>query len=354
MTLPEDQQTEEPPRPSFLGIHSRDMETKILYISSGCRNAMGFTPAQMMASEAKSYIYDSFNSLYPTIYTDKARESEDDEDDDDESSAYCIYMNLHTTANIPVLHRVISMRADNCVVVVATAFPERPFRDLRELQVQTLDGKLQKMTINARGQQAPIDKRRKQAMQSGRSPLYFSRSRQIKAVLVLEHPDITEIETEETGRRPAGPHIAFCTSSISRLIDVDNSDVHSFPFLKLVAPEDLAHVAAFFERLSKSSDVLFETFSLLQRPNVIEGDVFVADQENPRVVVEALGANVQDGIAILIRKLRVIPPPKRDSLGNYIHSKIHEVSEENGYLSLSEFISSDCNTSDAEGWAELP
>ncbi|KAJ2499888.1 hypothetical protein GGH96_003146 [Coemansia sp. RSA 1972] len=297
MTLPEDQP--EAPRPSFLGIHSRDNDTQILYISSGCREAMGFTPAQMMANQAKGYIYDSFNTEYPTIYQDKAKDSEfEDEGNDDESNAFCIYMNLHTATGPPILHRG-----------------------------------------------APV--------QAGRAPLYFSRSRQIKAVLVLEHPEAVEIDTEETGRRPTGPLIAFCTSSISRLVDVDNSDIMNYPFMKLVAPEDLVHVFLYFERLSKSSEVLFETFSLLQRPNVIEGDIFVSDEENQRVVVEALGANVQDGIAILIRRLKVIPAPKRDTMGRYIHSRMREMTEDNGYQSLCEFISSDANTSEAEGWSQL-
>ncbi|KAJ2849754.1 hypothetical protein IWW36_002402 [Coemansia brasiliensis] len=352
MTLTEEQQ--EPPRPSFLGIHSRDMETKILYISSGCRNCMGFTPAEMTANEASGYIFDSYNSVYPTLYLDNQASGEGDEDD--ESSAFCIYMNLRTASNVPVLHRVITMRADNCVIVVVTAFPEAPIRDRRELQVQTLDGKLKKLTINP--EQVQLERRRKEAAAAqqrggGRVPLYYARSRQIKAVLVLEHPEVAEIETEESGRRPAGPHIAFSTSSISRLIDVDNSDIMNYPFMKLVAPEDLLHVGSYFDRLSKSSDVLFETFSLLQRPHVIEGDVFVSDEENPRVVVEALGANVQDGIAILIRKLKVVPAPKRDSMGNYIHSRVHEISEESGYVSLSELISSDVETTDAGEWERI-
>ncbi|KAJ2499896.1 hypothetical protein GGH96_003154 [Coemansia sp. RSA 1972] len=166
-------------------------------------------------------------------------------------------------------------------------------------------------------------------VQAGRAPLYFSQSCQIKVVLVLEHPEAVEIDTEETGHRPTGLLIAFCTGSISRVVDIGNSDIMNYP------------------------EVLFETFSLLQRPNVIEGDIFVSDEENQRVVVEALGANVQDGIAILIRKLKVVPAPKRDTMGNYIHSRMCEMTEDNGYQLLCEFISSDANTSEAEGWSQL-
>ncbi|KAJ2122985.1 hypothetical protein IW147_002917 [Coemansia sp. RSA 720] len=116
---------------------------------------------------------------------------------------------------------------------------------------------------------------------------------------------------------------------------------------------DTASAAASDSASDADDEVLFETFSLLQRPNVIEGDIFVSDEENQRVVVEALGANVQDGIAILVRKLKVVPPPKRDTMGNYIHSRMHEMTEDNGYQSLCEFISSNTNTSGAEGWTQL-
>ncbi|KAJ2805720.1 hypothetical protein H4R21_001155, partial [Coemansia helicoidea] len=159
---------------------------------------------------------------------------------------------------------------------------------------------------------------------------------------------------DETGDRQAGPLVVFVTGSVSHMVDADTSDVMRTPFLKLVAPEDLLHVSKYFDRLVDSTDVLFETFSLLSRPPVVEGDVEVADHENHRVVVECLGASSPDGLAILVRKLRTAPAPRRDSMGNYIHSRIHKVDEECGYVSLAELISSDPDTSDApEAWSRF-
>ncbi|KAJ2697318.1 hypothetical protein H4R19_005672, partial [Coemansia spiralis] len=61
-----------------------------------------------------------------------------------------------------------------------------------------------------------------------------------------------------------------------------------------------------------------------------------------------------DGLAILVRKLRMAPAPKRDSVGNYIHSRTHEVDDEGGYISLAELISSDPDTSDVpDAWSRL-
>ncbi|KAJ2715567.1 hypothetical protein H4R19_001132, partial [Coemansia spiralis] len=103
-----------------------------------------------------------------------------------------------------------------------------------------------------------------------------------------------------------------------------------------------------------STDVLFETFSLLSRPPVVEGDVHVADEDNHRVVVECLGGSSQDGLAILVRKLRTAPAPTRDTMRSYTRSRVHRVDDEGGYLSLSEFISSGPDTSDVpDTWLRL-
>ncbi|KAJ2161539.1 hypothetical protein GGF46_001394 [Coemansia sp. RSA 552] len=340
------------PNPTFVGIHGRDENTQILYISSGVRDALGFTPAHMMQHQAKEFIADSYSNTYPSIYLDK-RGSDgdgDEEDDEDEANAYVMYMNIKTASGTPVLMRVTSFKCDNCVIVVTMAFPERPFQDRCELEVQMLDGAMKR--LNMTRQEKQIESRRQSAAAQGRHmPLYFARNKQIKAAFVLENPSMSAIESEETGRRQTGPLVVFATGSISRIIDADNTDLMGYPFMKLVAPEDVLHVGKFFDRLSTSTDVLFEKFSMLQRPQVIEGDVVTEEEQNPRVMVECLGANVQDGVALLMRKLRTVAPPKRDTMGNYIHSKIHAVDDEGGYISLAEMISSDPETSDAPEWS---
>ncbi|KAJ1806997.1 hypothetical protein LPJ56_004958, partial [Coemansia sp. RSA 2599] len=327
-------------RPTFIGIHARDESTQVLYISSGCRQAMGYTPAQVMAGRARDFIADPYNGDYPQIYESKVNGEETDED---EANAYVMYMNLKNTNGTPVLHRVTTFKCDNCVIVVAVAFPEVPFQGRHELEVQMLDGAMKKLNITRQKEmEAEVQRRRDEAAQQGRRvPLYYAPSRQIKVAFVLENPEVAEASTE-AGRRQNGPLIVFVTGSVSRLVDADTSDLLRFPFLKLVAPEDILKASAFFDRLADTPDVLFESFSLLSRPPVIEGDVAVPDAQNSRILVECLGANVQDGVALLLRKLKTVPPPTRDSMGNYIRqTRVHEVDEDGGYLSLSEMISSD-------------
>ncbi|KAJ1799140.1 hypothetical protein LPJ59_002039 [Coemansia sp. RSA 2399] len=207
--------------------------------------------------------------------------------------------------------------------------------------------------INNHQQAAARWRQRAESGYGQRVPLYCAQSRQIKAAFVLENPSATEVQANEGSRRQNGPLVVFVTGSVGRLIDADTSDVMRFPFLKLVAPEDLLRVSKFFERLGETTDVIFETFSLLQRPHIIDGDVVVADEQNTRVVVECLGANVQDGMALLLRKLRSEAPPTMDDMGNYVRPKVHEVDEEGGYMTLADIISDDPETSDAGEWSQL-
>ncbi|KAJ1770707.1 hypothetical protein LPJ74_002997, partial [Coemansia sp. RSA 1843] len=275
-------------RPTFIGIHSRDSSTQVLYISSGCRQAMGFTPSYIVSKSAHDFIADPCNGDYSTVFESKG------EDDADEANAYVMYMNLKTANGDPVLHRSTTFKCDNCVIFIGMAFPELPYQDRHELEVQMLDGAMKRMNVtrdkeaeraNASNHQraAARWRQRSETTYGQRVPLYYAQSRQVKVAFVLENPEATEVQAMEGVRRQNGPLVVFVTGSVGRLIDADTSDLMHFPFLKLVAPEDLLRVSKFFERLTGTPDVLFESFSLLQRPHVIEGDIVVADEQNTRV-----------------------------------------------------------------------
>ncbi|KAJ2386852.1 hypothetical protein GGI23_006405, partial [Coemansia sp. RSA 2559] len=311
-------------RPSYIGIHTRDASTQVLYISSGCRQSLGYTPAEIVSKNAYDFIADPYSNNYSTIY----ESNEEEQAADDEANAYVMYGNMKTASGTPVLHRVTTFKCDNCVIFVCVGFHDIPYKSQNALEVQMLDGAMKRVNVtrDKRAGERDIDnqqqaaarwRERAESGQGQRIPLYCAQSRQIKAAFVLENQSATEVQTNEGVRRQNGPLIVFVTGSVARLIDADTSDVMRFPFLKLVAPEDLLRVSKFFEKLGKTADVLFETFSLLQRPHIIDGDIVVADAQNTRVVVECLGANVQDGMALLLRKLRSEAPPTMDDMGNY-------------------------------------
>ncbi|KAJ2126595.1 hypothetical protein GGH17_004988, partial [Coemansia sp. RSA 788] len=87
-------------------------------------------------------------------------------------------------------------------------------------------------------------------------------------------------------------------------------------------------------------------------PHVISGDIVISEEDNRRVVVECLGSAVKDGVVLLLRKLCIAPPPKRDTMGNFIRASIAPDSEgDDGGLSLFDLLSDDPNTTDArDSW----
>ncbi|KAJ1764435.1 hypothetical protein LPJ74_006646, partial [Coemansia sp. RSA 1843] len=121
-------------RPTFIGIHSRDPSTQILYISSGCRQSMGFTPSYLVSKRARDFIADPYQGDYSSVF-----ESKEEDEDVDEANAYVMYMNIKTANGDPVLHRSTTFKCDNCVIVIAMAFPELPYQNRHELEVQMLD-----------------------------------------------------------------------------------------------------------------------------------------------------------------------------------------------------------------------
>ncbi|KAJ2557372.1 hypothetical protein EV175_001388 [Coemansia sp. RSA 1933] len=346
-------------RPTYIGIHARDATTRVLYVSSGCRQGTGYTPEYLISKSAHEFIADPYKDDYSTIY-----EAKDGEQVEDDANAYVMYGNVRTADGSPVLHRVTSFKCDNCVIFIMMAFPDLPYQHRDELEVQMLDGAKKRMNVtrdreaerrNTNNHQAAAARWRERSASAygQRVPLYYAPSTQVKVAFVLENPKIASVQTEESARRLNGPLVVFVTGSVGRLVDADTADLMHYPFMKLVAPEDLLRVSKFFDRLGDTADVLFETFSLLQRPHIIDGDIFVDDAQNQRVVVECLGATVQDGMVLLLRKLRSQAPPTKDAMGNYVSPKILQADEDSGYMTLSDIISDDPETSDAAEWARL-
>ncbi|KAJ2365664.1 hypothetical protein H4S01_003121 [Coemansia sp. RSA 2610] len=96
---------------------------------------------------------------------------------------------------------------------------------------------------------------------------------------------------------------------------------------------------------------MFDTFALVKHPH-IDSDIFVSDEENPRIIVECLGAAADDGVVLLLRHMRTTPAPKRNTLERHIQRAPLDINMEDGYQTLADLISSDGETSEVAGeWA---
>ncbi|KAJ1845563.1 hypothetical protein LPJ70_002449, partial [Coemansia sp. RSA 2708] len=232
-----------------------------------------------------------------------------------------------------------------------TVYHEITGQNQKELEVEMIDKGMKRINIT-RKKEAQLERHKASSAIPGRIDIGQVRNTQVKVAFILERADVANLDTAETGRRPAGPLIVFCTGAISHLIEADTSDVMNYPFLKLVAPESVAYVSNLFDRLLDSNGVLFDTFALLKHPHIIDGDIFVGDVENPRIVVECLGAVSDDGVVLLLRHMRTAPAPKRDTLERHIQRAPLDINMEDGYQTLADLISSDGETSDvAAEWA---
>ncbi|KAJ2350800.1 hypothetical protein GGF43_004218 [Coemansia sp. RSA 2618] len=329
---------------SFIGIHTRDENMSVLYVSNGCQTALGFEPTQIMSKQVKDFVADTYRaSDFMGIYKQRVTHDGVLEDEDD-ASVYCWFTNLKSVGGAPVLHKLISMKTDTAVIFIGMVCQGSvPNHLLTQLEVQQIDALGATRSLN-------VTQRMRDAQRKHARPLYRTHNGQIKAAFILENHNTLAERNPSPDYRVTGPLIAFCTN-VARLVEADTSDLISYPFLKLVAPEDIVHVTKFFERLVDSTDVMFERLSLLQRPHVIDGDIVVRDEDNFRVVVECMGAAVKDGVVLLLRKLHVSPPPKRDSLGCFVRASIaqdHENDENDiGGLSLFDLLSDNPDTSDA-------
>ncbi|KAJ1954450.1 hypothetical protein GGI12_005787 [Dipsacomyces acuminosporus] len=131
---------------------------------------------------------------------------------------------------------------------------------------------------------------------------------------------------EEMCANNLNPKIVFATDSINRILDVDSCDLQGEPFLSLVAMEDKGKAAAFLEKTLNDNDLVLERLHLSLNP---WEDGQLAD---PRCVsVEFMAMGSDDG-AIMLCQLE--------------QPWISGRSENVGYISLEDIISSDPETSD--------
>ncbi|KAJ1964835.1 hypothetical protein GGI12_001171 [Dipsacomyces acuminosporus] len=137
--------------------------------------------------------------------------------------------------------------------------------------------------------------------------------------------------TENKGDNVTGPEIVFITSSINRILDVESSDLHGMPFLSLVAIDDTIKACEFLEKAMFSEELALEKLKLLVNP-LEESQI-----RNPRLVtVEFMAKGSDDGVIMLCQ------------VGRYTRAGC---SDNDGYMSLEDIITSDPETSDCpEQW----
>ncbi|KAJ2909040.1 hypothetical protein GGI21_002280 [Coemansia aciculifera] len=315
---------------SFIGIHDKSSEARILYLSSGVSQALGMPPHMMVGSSAYGFITDDeYSQSYPTAYCGDA----------DETSVTVMNINAMHSGGEPVATRLVVFSCDTCFLVVAMMFPGMP-----SVALPTLD--IKRMEHGAESA-VPVPQQQQHAR---RSSVHTTSAPHPRACMVVENArlleaDLAVVPGSTVITKPSGPHIVFVTNSIGRIVDVDGGDeLINTPLLRLIAPESLAKTAQFLEDLALTDGVVFSSIFLLERPFAQAG----ASSGN-RVEVEIVGARSDDGAVLLCRRVRVCS--QSEALETRARqSRVPDADD--GYLSLSDLLSSDLETSDCPSiWA---
>ncbi|KAJ1880002.1 hypothetical protein H4R99_002089 [Coemansia sp. RSA 1722] len=301
---------------SFIAIHDKSQESRILYISSGVRQAMGTEPQQMIGHSAYVFmIDDSYSQSYSSLQCG----------DTDETSVAVMHINTKHENGELVASRVFVFSCDTCNVIIAVMYPGRVRQSAPTMSI-------------SRPPLAPVSILDR-----------ASRETQLRSCMVLEQPQPTEVMlpnglSSGVTTSPGGPKIVFVTNSISRLLDTDGDELVGMPFLKLVAPESLADAARFLDDMLASNNVVFARLFLLYRllNSNSEGS------SRSRIEVEIVGAHSDDGAVLLCRMIRYCAAPRKYLGSGAGFQKLRSTKEgvDSGYRSLAELISSDPDTSD--------
>ncbi|ORX74042.1 hypothetical protein DL89DRAFT_289700 [Linderina pennispora] len=280
---------------------------------------MGFQPAAMLGQSAYVFIADDAYKLdYPAVYSN------------DTASVLVMRLNAKAQDGASVATRLVAFNCDTCILAVAVMFPEQPAEPLPHLAVRQIDALHETQRAMAAAEAVS---------QQG---IYVTQATQPKACFVLECPS-DQAMAPGLVATPIGPSIVFVTNSVDRLLLVDGDELIGTPFLRLVAPESMVTASKFIDDLGRTDEIVFASFFLMLQP--ASGDELPNDR---RVEVEVVGAQSDDGVVFLCRRIRVCAEPGMPS------EVCVDEDIEDGYLSLAEIISSEPETSDCPSqWTSL-
>ncbi|KAJ1962749.1 hypothetical protein GGI12_002462 [Dipsacomyces acuminosporus] len=311
---------------TYIAIHERTPEMRILYISSSVRQALlyepeefvGRSPTEFIADNVDGEEYQRHNGTYSDDNVIMAKVVANRKDGSAvfvRSIAFaCSNVNfcMATTCpdiNIERQRKRMSIRKFKCNLNEANG------RNGEHVLFNALNGSQHKSDSSGRGGSYDTSETLRREMYRNVIDA-IKKARQ--ACIVLEDLNCNSAN----GSR--GARIMFVTDSINRILNVDSCDLQGVPFLSLVALEDVVKAADFLDKALHGSVLSLEKLRILENP--LEDDQLYS----PKCVsVEFMAMGSVDGAIMLCQLERPSGAGGND-----------------GYLSLEEIISSDPGTSD--------
>ncbi|KAI8322399.1 hypothetical protein GQ54DRAFT_297409 [Martensiomyces pterosporus] len=308
---------------SYVVIYERQGPEVILYVSSNCRQALGYAPEEMVGTSILEYSADEHARHYSCSWPA----------DNPEIGVTLMPHNLRHKDGRTIFSHVICINCTGHIFTIVTTYEEFGFVNIGESVLYKLQhesnfdtaanggsvfsiggGDVGKEMVDLSYPRITMDTLRK-------AHIHTARACRDKACFVLSRPD------RPPGDSTLGPTVVFVTNSISRIFDghMDGYEVINMPFFSIVAPADITKAAVFMDALTSTPRPHVCALNLLRRP--------IHDESGGRDViqVELIGAISDDGAVLLCQKVQ-----KKDGADR----------DEPGYMSLEEIISSDPDSSD--------
>ncbi|ORX73213.1 hypothetical protein DL89DRAFT_265336 [Linderina pennispora] len=272
---------------SWVGVHEKGNEMRILYVSSNIKQILDYEPSEMIGKPTLSFIASDLVPAYAGDFGERTLEN-----------VSVGYTRVKHRDGTSLAIRIISFACSDIQFNVGSFDPNGSF----ELLLET----------------ARVQRFQYMAKDNGRS--------------------------ETLARIPAGTgrqcKIEFATNSMSLIVNADACDLHGLEFLLLVVTADIAKAGEFLQQVASKPDVTFVVLNM--RCNPLGPDT----EQNETVPVEIMGIGSECG-GILLCQPANWPRTQRGA----VHIINGNENDSANYLSLEELISSDIDTSDyGDAW----
>ncbi|KAJ1964766.1 hypothetical protein GGI12_001209 [Dipsacomyces acuminosporus] len=344
---------------SYMAIFERHGEELLLYVSSNCRQAIGYTPEEMVGTSILNYSADTFAKHYSCRWPY----------DNPEIGVTMLPHNLRHRDGRSIFAHVLCINCTGHIFSLITTYEELGTVHIGESVLYKLqhdanfdtDDNRSALSIanNTASSSSSSRTRPNSANSSINSSTSSTYNNSHEDMVNLDYPKVTRaslrnasMHTTRACRDKAcfvldrsdrqlegsvGPRVVFVTNTVSRIFDdnVDGDELINMPFFSIVATAEITKIARFMDTMLSTSKPQICRVNFLRNP--------VSDQSGGRdvVQVELLGAISDDGAMLMCQKVR-----KKGSVSSG--------DTELGYLSLEEIISSDPDSSDIpEEWKEF-
>ncbi|KAJ1948039.1 hypothetical protein FBU59_001778, partial [Linderina macrospora] len=283
---------------SWVGVHEKGGEMRILYVSSNIKRILDYDPGEMIGQPAWSFVTSDLVPAYANDFGQRTSEN-----------VSVGYTRVERKDGTSFAIRVISFACSDIQFNVGSFDPSGSFERLLEttrvqwFQYATKDSARSETLVRIQQALGNSGADGEPTSQTAPAPSRFS-SPPVAAAPVVQACLILNNLHSNTEAAPLGPQIVFATNSMTLIISSDASDLHGVPFLSLVAPSDVVKAGEFLQRVASKPDVTFTMLNILNDPLQDSGSAGSGNGRSESMLVEVMGIGSECGGILLCQPVR--------------------------------------------------